>query len=309
MLQESLGNAGKSQDEQDLAAMRTALKQARRHESRKLQRQRQELREARRWQWFQHIGDSLLASPDHYPKGSGECPVHNIHSDCVETVKLNPKFDACANAELLYKKAKKGRRGEEIAARKVEDSQKRLAAAESALDACGEALKLEPRAAEFGLAVEKVREQYKTLAISDNAAETRKKKGAEAKYPYRRFLIDGYECFIGKNDSQNDEMSTRFVRPWDIWLHVAAHSGSHVVIRQKKHAPYPPRAVIERAAALAVWFSKARHTSFAEVHVTEGRYVHKPRKAAPGTVVAQRCKAVRVSPASPRDMFPDYKEY
>jgi predicted ribosome quality control (RQC) complex YloA/Tae2 family protein len=107
---------------------------------------------------------------------------------------------------------------------------------------------------------------------------------------------------IGRNNTQNDELSIRYAHPRDIWLHVAAHAGSHVVIRREKNADWPPRNVLEKAGALAVWFSKARHTSYAEVHVTERRYVHKRRKAPPGEVVAERCKSIRVSPRDPRQI-------
>jgi predicted ribosome quality control (RQC) complex YloA/Tae2 family protein len=125
----------------------------------------------------------------------------------------------------------------------------------------------------------------------------------EAAVPYRRYVIDGFEVYIGKTDKQNDELTTSFAKPWDIWLHVSAHSGSHVVIRRQKNTDWPPHTVVEKAAALAVWFSKARHTSYAEVHATEARFVRKPRKFAPGKVIAERGKTVRVSPLSPKALF------
>jgi len=122
--------------------------------------------------------------------------------------------------------------------------------------------------------------------------------------PYRHFSFDTWEVFIGKNNSQNDELSTRFARSQDLWLHVAGHPGSHVVIRRPKGAAPVPPDVVEKVASLAVWFSKAKHTSYAGVHVTEARFVHKRRHSPPGEVVAERCREVRVAPRSPQVFFP-----
>jgi predicted ribosome quality control (RQC) complex YloA/Tae2 family protein len=130
----------------------------------------------------------------------------------------------------------------------------------------------------------------------------------EEKVPYRHVTIDGWDIYIGKNDAQNDELTTKFAKPWDLWFHVAIHSGSHVIIKMERNGPRPPNAVIEKVAALTVWFSKAKHTSLSEVHMTEARFVRKPRKYPPGKVIVERCKAIRVSPISPQAMFRDYKE-
>jgi predicted ribosome quality control (RQC) complex YloA/Tae2 family protein len=109
--------------------------------------------------------------------------------------------------------------------------------------------------------------------------------------------------YIGKNDAQNDELSTRFAKPWDIWMHVAACPGSHVVIRREKNTAWPSKETLVKVASFAVWFSKAKHTSYADVHVTEARYVHKRRHSPPGEVMLDRFKTLRVAPKSPQEFF------
>ncbi len=109
---------------------------------------------------------------------------------------------------------------------------------------------------------------------------------------------------MAKTDTQNDDLSVHFAKPSDIWLHVAGHAGSHVVIRRPKNEEIPPIEVIEKCAAMAVWFSKAKHTSYSEVNYTEARFVRKRRHAPPGEVMVDRCKSIRVSPKSPHDLFP-----
>jgi predicted ribosome quality control (RQC) complex YloA/Tae2 family protein len=127
----------------------------------------------------------------------------------------------------------------------------------------------------------------------------------EGAQPYRHFVIDEWNVYIGKNDRQNDELSCSFCRPWDIWMHVAAQAGSHVVIQRDKNADWPPHDTLEKAAALTAWFSKARNARSVKVHVTEGRFVRKSKKAPRGEVQLGNYKTLRVSPASPRLFRPD----
>ena len=122
------------------------------------------------------------------------------------------------------------------------------------------------------------------------------------KPPFRHIHIDGWDIYIGKNDSQNDELSSSFATPWDIWFHVADHPGSHVLIRRPKGREMPTKEILEKVAALAVWFSKARNAPFAKVNYTEARNVHKRKNAPAGEVVVERCKKLKVSPCSPENL-------
>src|SRR6186997_334575 len=112
--------------------------------------------------------------------------------------------------------------------------------------------------------------------------------------PYRRFSIEGYEVLVGRSDVENDELTFRVAAPRDLWLHVAGGiAGSHVVIRNPQGGAVPQQ-VIERAAGLAGWFSKARASSKVDVHYCAAREVKKPRGAPLGLVELMRHKRVRV---------------
>ncbi len=277
-----------------------ALKKARA----KIQKQEKELEEVKKWQWFGQIADSLLADPDAYNKGEAQRDIINVHTQEIENVRLNPKCDAYRNAELYYKKARKGKRGFDAAMQKVSDSRMEIEEIESFITGCDKVIEKWSDEQSFD------EKEITELATAAKKYETDSSTGAgggeEKRHnvPYRHFRLQNFDIYIGKTDAQNDELSTRFARPWDLWLHVAGHAGSHVVIRREKSSPWPPHSILEDAGALAVWFSKAKHTSYAEVHVTEARFVRKPRKSPPGQVIAERCKTVRVAPKSPQEMFP-----
>jgi predicted ribosome quality control (RQC) complex YloA/Tae2 family protein len=112
---------------------------------------------------------------------------------------------------------------------------------------------------------------------------------------YRAQAIEGFEVLIGRGDADNDALTFDVAEPHDFWLHVAGSPGSHVVVRNPDHLPELPRLVLERAAALAAWHSKARgRRGKVEVHVCRAADVSKPRGAPPGEVRLRRWESVRV---------------
>ena len=263
----------------------------------KLEKQQKELNETTKHIWYKQIGDSLLSMDLTIPKKSSSIEIINVHTETIETVPLNPKEDLKKNAELYYKKAKKAKRGAEISEKKVCFTENEILQIDKLLADCAKLNKSDSE--EISRLSAKASELLHTTP--QNSA---KDASLTHKTPYRHFTINTWNIYIGKNDTQNDEISTRFAAPSDLWFHVAGHAGSHVIIRRPKNTEPPPREVIEKTAALSVWFSKARHTSYTEVHYTEARFVHKRRHAPAGEVIAERCKSIRVSPRSPHDLFP-----
>ena len=117
--------------------------------------------------------------------------------------------------------------------------------------------------------------------------------------PYRTIDVDGFRVLVGKNDADNDVLTFEVAEPDDVWMHVAGHSGSHVVIRNPEGLRDLPRPVLERAAELAAWYSKARGGGKVEVHVCRAADVSKPRGFPPGKVLLARWSRLRVYPRDP----------
>ena len=114
--------------------------------------------------------------------------------------------------------------------------------------------------------------------------------------PYKTVLVEGHEVLIGRGDVENDELTFEVAAPEDFWLHVAGGvTGSHVVVRNPEKLERLPRAVLERAAELAAWHSKARNGARVEVHVCRVSDVRKRGGAPAGEVELRRWERVRVS--------------
>lgn len=272
----------------------------------KQKKQHHELQEASNYFRYQQIGDSLNISPQSAPRGTVNTFITNVHTEAEEEVTLNPKLNAKENAALYFKKAKKGKRGEEICTKKaeataaaIEELQKAIAPLEAVLQQPSET---QGQIAKAIAGATAALTPYLPKQSLLNTAPTTTSQYTNP-LPYRHFHTEGWDIYLGKTDAQNDEISTRFAAPADLWFHVAGHAGSHVIIRRPKGKPMPPQSIMRTAAALAVWFSKAKHTSFAEVNMTEARFVRKRRHAPAGEVIAERCKSLRVAPKSPQELF------
>jgi len=127
--------------------------------------------------------------------------------------------------------------------------------------------------------------------------EKRKDVRADGKgKAFRSVMVEGFEVLIGKGDADNDQLTFKVAAPLDLWLHVANSPGSHVIIRNPERIADLPRNVIERAAELAAFFSKARDGGKVEVHYCRAADVSKPRGFAPGKVMLKQWKSLRVYP-------------
>jgi predicted ribosome quality control (RQC) complex YloA/Tae2 family protein len=113
---------------------------------------------------------------------------------------------------------------------------------------------------------------------------------------FRSVMVDGFEVLIGKGDAENDQLTFKVADNQDFWLHVASQPGSHVVIRNPDKLSELPRTVIERAAELAAYHSKAREGGKVEVHLARIADISKPRGFAPGKVILKKWVGIRVYP-------------
>ena len=115
--------------------------------------------------------------------------------------------------------------------------------------------------------------------------------------PYRRFRSSGgLEIRVGRRGSDNDDLTFHHARPDHIWLHAREVQGAHVVLCWEGEGNPPARDLTE-AATLAALNSRARNAGVVPVDWTRRKYVRKPRKAPPGSVVPDRVQTLFVEPA------------
>jgi predicted ribosome quality control (RQC) complex YloA/Tae2 family protein len=104
-------------------------------------------------------------------------------------------------------------------------------------------------------------------------------------------VVEGFTILVGRSGSENDRL-VRLARSDDVWFHAREVPGAHVVIRTDGRPV--PNEVLQRAAELAAWHSRARGERKVAVSYTEARYVRKPKGAPPGTVTLLREQVIVV---------------
>lgn len=123
-----------------------------------------------------------------------------------------------------------------------------------------------------------------------------KKKKESPSKPMSFQSTEGFTIYVGKNNNQNDYLTTKLASPSDTWLHTKNYPGSHVIIRG---SGFGTETLLE-AANLAAWYSKAQAGSKVPVDYTEVRHVKKPKGAKPGMVIYTTNRTIHVDPGMPR---------
>ena len=99
-----------------------------------------------------------------------------------------------------------------------------------------------------------------------------------------RFVTSGgYEVLCGKNNLQNDYVTTVLASKDDYWFHVKNAPGSHVVMRCGSDEPDAKD--FTECASIAAYYSSLKDTPHAPVDYTRVRHVKKPSGSKPGFVI------------------------
>ena len=104
----------------------------------------------------------------------------------------------------------------------------------------------------------------------------------------------GLRIFVGRNNRQNDKLTTKEGQKWDIWLHTQKIHGSHVLLCTD--GAEPDETSLHEAAVLAAYYSQARGSSKVPVDYTPVKFVKKPAASCPGMVVYTTYQTMYVDP-------------
>lgn len=107
------------------------------------------------------------------------------------------------------------------------------------------------------------------------------------------FEIDDYKVYVGRNNKENDYLTTKFADKRDIWFHVKDTPGSHVILKTHPNEIVPDNILFE-AAKLAALHSKAKSSSSILVDYCLVSYVKKPNGSNPGFVIYKNNKSLNI---------------
>lgn len=243
--------------------------------TKKLALQEEELRTCADREQLRICGDLLNANLWQMTKGDRVVTVQNFYEeDCREIeIKLDPRLTPAQNAQKYYSEYRKAATAEDMLKDLMAKSRQELEYLDSVFDAVsrteGESELLEIR--------EELAEQgYIRLPKKQN-------RMLKAQPPLEYISSDGFTILCGRNNKQNDKLTMKIAKNYDLWLHTQSIAGSHViVIADGKEIP--DRTITE-AAIIAAYHSKGRESSQVAVDYTRIKYVKKPVGAKPGKVI------------------------
>jgi predicted ribosome quality control (RQC) complex YloA/Tae2 family protein len=224
--------------------------------------------------------ESVVVIKDYYAEGAPEIEVEIDENSSLQ--------EEAARRFARYTKARRASR--EIAVR-LETIEKELKALEA---------KREELESDILSRNSQTLEAFNAEARSeDGRGALQKKRQAEQQQQVpgaRRYTSsDGYQILVGRAARDNDNLTFRLARPYDLWLHAADYPGSHVIVRNPKRTEVPHRTLIE-AAQLAAHFSQARNDTKVSVHYTQRKFLSKPKGSAPGLVRMSSFRSITVEP-------------
>lgn len=255
--------------------------------SKKIALQKEELKKCANREQLRINGDLVTANLHLLQKGDVIAEVVNYFSeDCsMVKIKLDPTLSPAQNAQKYYKEYRKAQIAETHLVELIAQGEDELKYIDSVFDALSRA--------------ESERELAEIRAELTDEGIIKRQKSNSAKQPPKlpplKFVSDdGFTILIGRNNQQNDKLTLKDSRNYDIWLHTLNSPGSHTVIVCENNQP--PDRTIEQAAQLAAYHSSAKDSGLVAVDYTLIKYVNKPRGAKPGMVIYTHQNTVYVHP-------------
>ncbi len=256
--------------------------------TRKLNNQRRELAESVDRDKKRLYADLINANLHCIEKGTAAAELMNYYDEncAMLTVPLDPSLSAARNAQKYYKEYRKAKTAEEVLGEQIAKGETELVYLESVADALTRAST--PRE------LEELRQELEQGGYL--RAPRGKRRTVQPTRPLKFRSDDGFVILVGRNNVQNDRLTTRTARGSDWWFHTKNISGSHTVIVTE--GVEPPESTLRQAAILAATHSRAAASAQVPVDYTRIRHVKKPAGAKPGMVIYEQNRTVYVTPDS-----------
>lgn len=231
---------------------------------------------------LRQAGELLLTYQSRIDRGAREITVPGYDGQ-PRTIDLDPQLTPVENAQAYFRRYRK-------AARAAEEIPRRIRALEADLDYL-EQLEADLAIAESRPEIDAVHEALVEAGWA--AKEPKHSSSGMVKGP-RRFDIESFPVFVGRNAIQNERVTFQRGGPEDLWLHARGRPGAHVIIKTDRRDV--PDEVVEGAASLAAYYSAARKSDAVDVDVTERRFVKRAPGGRPGLVTYRNERTLLVEP-------------
>lgn len=265
-----------------------AVKRACDRTRRKLVNQEKELAATLDRERKRELGDILTSNLHAMEKGKKLLRTMDYYDPaCREVdIPLDPLLTPQQNAAKYYKEYNKAKTAQDVLTVQLEKGRAELAYLESVLENL--------RLAEGERDLQEIRQELTETGYLRRQSKAKERSKKVSGKPMEFRSTAGLRISVGKNNNQNDLLTTKMAYKSDIWLHTQKIHGSHVILWLE--GGEADLQSLTEAAQLAAWFSQGREGSRVPVDYTPVKYVKKPAGARPGMVVYTTYQTALVDP-------------
>ncbi|MBQ9941344.1 MAG: NFACT family protein [Clostridia bacterium] len=234
-------------------------------------------------------GDLITQNIYRIKRGDKEAECINyFENDCPQTViPLDIQLSPSQNAQKYYKQYNKKKSAKSVLAGQLENARKELEYIDTVFDSLTRAQNERD--------LDEIREELSSWGYAKRIKSNLKFSQKQKKIILTDYTSpSGYRVSVGKNNIQNDYLTTQVAKKDDYWFHVKDFPGSHVVLFT--NGDEPPAEDFTFAAALAAQNSKAVGGSNVAVDYALIKNVKKPAGSKPGYVIYTEHWTAYVSP-------------
>lgn len=235
-----------------------------------LKQRNEQLTVCQTWENVHHEGLLLQANLYQLQKGQTEITLMDWEDPSEEkTIPLNPEEPPADAVARRFRQSKKLKIGLEYAKVQILNLEKEEQKYKKLLEA-----------------LERVCREEELFRLAPEAEKRQEPPSKESKSsPFREFTTaSGLKIWVGKDGLKNEQLTFRFAKGSDFWLHAVGYPGAHVIIRGMKGKELDEDSLLD-AVELALRYSKAKDKGASEVCFTQCKYVSRlKRKDSPGKV-------------------------
>ena len=265
-----------------------SVRRARDRQQRKLAAQSEELRRTEKLEDIRREAELLQANLYRVRRGDRVLECENYYEEGLPlvTIPLDAVKTPQENLNARFKEYRKLKGAKEHLTKLIADGEKQLEYLNSVLDELSRAGSTRE--------LDEIRAELESTGWirSQRRVNPKKRSAAKTMAPLRFESPDGMEILVGRNNLQNDELTTREARRTDYWFHVQQLHGSHVILRCE--GLEPSEEAVRAAAELAAYYSQARDSGRTAVDYTMVLNVKKPSGSLPGKVIYRNYRTVIV---------------
>ncbi len=255
---------------------------------RKIAIQKKELKDALEGDTFRIWGDLITSHLYQMKKGMASVTVVNYYEENQPeiTIPLDPLLTPQQNAARYYKRYQKAKTAVQVLTEQIKRGESDIVYLDSVLEALSKAEREQD--------LQEIRNELQDGGYIKSRGKPSKGKKQLPARPLTFRSSSGISILVGKNNTQNDQLTLKTAFKSDWWFHVQKRPGSHVILQCEGMQP-DEKSMLE-AAQLAAYFSSARESDHVPVDYTQVRYVKKPNGARPGMVIYETYRTMNVTP-------------